>query len=65
MKVQMKVQLSGSVDGLAYPAIGAELEVSDSHGVELCERGLAVPVVSAPVERAVAPDVEKRVKRTK
>jgi hypothetical protein len=64
MRVEMKVQLSGSVDGKEYPARGAVLDTTDSHGAELCAAGLAVPVVSEPaVERAVAPEVEKRTTR--
>ncbi len=64
MKVEMKVQLSGSVDGKEYPVSGGVLDTTDEHGAELCARGLAVPVVSEPVvERAVAPEVEKRTPR--
>jgi hypothetical protein len=61
MKVEMRVQLSGSVDGKPYPAHGEVLDTTDEHGADLCARGLAVPVVSEPVvERAVAPAAEKR-----
>lgn len=64
MKVEMKVQLSGTVNGLDYPQRGGVLETTDEHGAELCAAGLAVPVVSEPVvERAVAPEVEKRTTR--
>lgn len=66
MKVEMKVQLSGSVNGQEYPARGGVLDTTDEHGAELCANGLAVPVVSEPaVERAVAPTVEKRAARKK
>jgi hypothetical protein len=64
MKVEMRVQLSGSVDGKEYPPRGGVLDTTDAHGAELCASGLAVPVVSEPqVERAVAPEVEKRTAR--
>lgn len=64
MKVEMKVQLSGNVDGVPYPERGGVLSTTDGHGAELCAKGLAVPVISEPpVERAVAPEVEKRVAR--
>lgn len=64
MRVQMRVQLTGSVDGKSYPAVGGELDTTDQHGAELCAAGLAVPVVSEPpVERAVVPSTEKRAPR--
>lgn len=65
MKVEMKVRLSGTVNGQDYPQRGGVLETTDEHGAELCAAGLAVPVVSTepPVERAVAPTAEKRTTR--
>lgn len=65
MKVQMKVRLSGSVNGSPYPERGDVLETTDEHGAELCARGMATPVVAPEpaVERAVAPESEKRVAR--
>lgn len=63
MKVEMRVRLSGTVDGKEYPVRGGVLDTTDEHGAELCAAGLAVPVVSEPVERAVAPTVEKRAAR--
>lgn len=60
MKVRMIVALSGDRDGVAWPAPGAELDVPDSEGADLCGQGLAVPVKVDPVERAVAPVAEKR-----
>lgn len=64
MKVRMTVALTGSVDGTPYPPAGGELDTTDEYGAELCERGLAVPVVTEPkVERAVAPAAEKRTTR--
>jgi hypothetical protein len=64
MKVRMTVALTGSVDGTPYPPVGGELDTTDEYGAELCQRGLAVPVVSEPpVERAVGPQAEKRTAR--
>ena len=65
MKVEMKVRLSGTVNGQDYPARGGVLETTDEHGAELCAAGLATPIVSAEpqVERAVAPTAEKRTTR--
>lgn len=64
MKVEMRVHLSGTVNGQEYPSAGQVLDTTDAHGAELCANGLAVPVVSEPVvERAVAPAAEKRTPR--
>ena len=65
MKVEMKVRLSGTVNGQDYPQRGGMLDTTDEHGAELCAAGLAVPVVSTEtaIERAVAPTTEKRTTR--
>lgn len=61
MKVKMKVSVSGPRhDGGDWPRMGVEMDVPDWEGAELCASGLAVPVVEEPVEKAVAPEPEKR-----
>ena len=60
MKVKMLQAVVGMVDGHWSPAIGAELEVSDSAGALLCAKGFAQPVVEDKTEKAVAPQSEKR-----
>jgi len=66
MKVQMRAQISGTINGAEWPAIGDVLEVPDDEGARLCASGQAVPVAE-PVraERAVAPRAESRAARKK
>lgn len=54
MKVRMKVGISGTHDGLDWPARGGVADVSDIEGADLCERGLAEPVVEDHVEKRPA-----------
>lgn len=60
MKIKMKVQLTGTRDGVAWPPPGGEVELPDLEGAKLCKAGLATPVVEDRVEKAVAPEPEKR-----
>lgn len=60
MKVKMNVQISGSRDGVEWPAIGGEITVSAAEGADLCSQGHAVPVVTTAPEKAVVPEPEKR-----
>ena len=55
MRVQMLVTISGGrADGRDWPPAGAELDLSDGEGMDLCAARLARPVaVAAPVETAV------------
>lgn len=64
MRVRMKIDVSGSRDGQAWPKRGETFEVSDAEGADLCSSGLAEPVADSggDVEKAVpADDAEKRV----
>jgi hypothetical protein len=54
VKVKMKVYMSGTRDGEAWPLPGGEVELSDAEGAKLCANGLATPV------RSDEDDVEKR-----
>lgn len=58
----MKIQISGSRDGLPWPAIGGEITVPDAEGAELCAQGYATPVAAAPVaeKRPAAKRTERR-----
>jgi hypothetical protein len=64
VKVKMKMQVSGTRDGVAWPAPGEVVELPDAEGAKLCANGTASPVAEKAdkVEKAVAPDddVEKR-----
>lgn len=60
MKVRMKVQISGTRDGADWPAPGEVVTLPDFEGARLCANGSAVPVAVDKVERADAPEAEKR-----
>lgn len=48
MKVRMLVSIAGTVDGVRYPPQGAEFEVADVVGANLCAKGQAEPVAAPP-----------------
>lgn len=64
MKVRMRVGISGTRSGEAWPQPGEVLECSLEEGRQLCQAGIAVPEPDAEVrvEKAVTPKaaVEKR-----
>jgi len=59
MKIRMRAAISGTRDGVAWPAPGGELVVPDPEGADLCGLGLAEPVVEEP-RKATARKPEKR-----
>lgn len=46
MKVRMKVQPTGLLNGRDWPEVGDEIEVPDVVGADLCASGAAVPVAA-------------------
>jgi len=59
----MRVQISGTRDGVAWPAPGEVVDLSDAEAAKLCGNGSASPVAEKEkVDKAVASDddVEKR-----
>lgn len=61
MRVRMRTYVSGSRDGVHWPPVGAELELDDAEGAELCAAGIVEPVaVAEPVETATPPAPEQR-----
>lgn len=61
MRIRMIESVSGSFDGVSYPAIGEEADVSNEHGAELCASGHAVPVArKAEKATAAKPETRKR-----
>jgi len=60
MKVRMKTQLTGSRNGVRWPAAGEVKELTDNEGADLCAAGLAEPVVEERVEKRPAKRAEKR-----
>lgn len=60
MKLQMKVQVSGTRNGEDWPAPGDVVEVPDEEAVLLLNGGLAETVESAKPEKAAARKAETR-----
>ena len=54
MKVKMKVVMSGTRNGEAWPLPGSEVDLPDEEAANLCAAGLALPV------RSDEDDVETR-----
>jgi hypothetical protein len=46
MKVRMKTKIAGSRNGVRWPEAGAEVDLPDGEGADLCAAGLAEPVVA-------------------
>jgi hypothetical protein len=65
MRVRMKVSLSGSRNGVSWPARGEEVVLPDGEAADLCRSGLAEPVAEPEknTETATPPAAEKRVTR--
>lgn len=55
MKVKMKIWISGTRNGEAWPAPGVEIDLPDGEAAKLCANGSALPV------RSDEDDVETRV----
>lgn len=62
MKVRMKIQITGTRDGVRWPGVGGEIDLPDHEAMRLCANGRAEPVEDrdAGVEKAVTPQPEKR-----
>jgi hypothetical protein len=62
VRVRMKVDVSGSRNGVKWPARGETVEVNDEEGTQLCASGIAAPVPDDEVETALPKkgDVETR-----
>ena len=60
MKVKMRAQLTGTRDGVDWPAVGEEVDLSDEEAKDLIHAGIAEPIVEDKTEKAVAPKSEQR-----
>jgi len=60
MKVRMKTQLTGSRNGVRWPAVGEVKVLPDGEATDLCIAGLAEPVVEDRAEKRPAKRAEKR-----
>jgi hypothetical protein len=58
-KVQITTRISGTRDGVEWPAPGGELTVPDGEAADLVRLGFA-KILAKPVERAVPPKAETR-----
>ena len=63
MKVRMKTQITGTRNGVRWPAAGGEVDLPAGEAADLCAQGLAEPVVEQP-ENATPKRAEKRDRRT-
>ena len=61
MKVEMKIRIAGSRNGVRWPEAGGVVDLPDGEAADLCAAGLAAPVAEkAKPEKAVAPKPETR-----
>ena len=58
-KIEITARISGSRDGVDWPAVGDTLTVPDGEAADLVRLGFA-KILAKPVERAVAPVAEIR-----
>ena len=58
-KIEITARISGSRDGVDWPAVGETISVPDEEAADLVRLGFA-KILTKPVERAVAPKAETR-----
>lgn len=56
----MKVDVSGTRNGQAWPRQGEVVDVGDQEGADLCAAGMATPVAVDKTEKAVPEAAEER-----
>ncbi|MBK7450573.1 MAG: hypothetical protein IPJ47_14590 [Anaerolineales bacterium] len=63
MRVRLLLQLTGTRDGVRWPAPGGEVDLPDREGAKMCASGYAEPVAAkAAAEKATARKPETRKK---
>lgn len=61
MKIEMKLKIQGSRNGVRWPEAGGVVDLPDNEAADLCSQGLAEPIAETPKpEKAVAKKPEKR-----
>ncbi|WP_332645114.1 hypothetical protein [Aeromicrobium sp.] len=60
MKVEMKIKIAGSRNGVRWPEAGTVLDLPEGEAVDLISQGVAVPVAEVKPEKAAAKKPEKR-----
>lgn len=67
MKIELKVNVSGTRDGIEWPPMGGSVDLPESEAAQMVAAGLASAVTPAPVETATANtstvETRKRVRR--
>lgn len=58
----MKVEISGTRDGVTWPPVGAEVTLPDAEAADMCAQGYAEPVAEA-VKAEKRPAAKKSEKR--
>lgn len=61
MKVQMKVSISGTRDGVEWPAAGGVVDLPKAEAEHMIAASLAAPADEQKAEKAVAPAPQKAV----
>ena len=62
MKVIMRVNISGTRDGVEWPSIGGTVDLPDAEAVDLLNAGMAAPA-PVEVEAATMPAPKKSTRR--
>jgi len=60
MKVEMKIKIAGSRNGVRWPEAGSVVDLPDGEAADLCAAGLAAPVVAEPEKATPRKAAEKR-----
>lgn len=60
MKIEMKVRIEGTRNGVRWPEAGGVVDLPDSEAADLCAAGLAEPVATEKPEKATAPKATAR-----
>jgi hypothetical protein len=57
MKIRLRVDVSGTRNGVPWPPRGSVIDLPDDEAVQYCAGGMAIPVAEPePVETAVDPE---------
>ncbi len=60
MRVQMRVPISGSRDGVDWPPVGGTIDLPADEAEHLCAAGLAIPAAAPEPEKAAAPKARSK-----
>ena len=63
MKVRMKTQITGTRDGVRWPAPGGVVDLPSREAAKLVDAGFAEAVAEAPVERSERRPAAKRAEK--